>query len=278
MLGSFSKQKKSQTGVQPLPGGKSKEGELAIMESRSKKIPFLGVGKGWLVVEKPAGISVHNEPGKDLCSLVSSFLRTNQEAAKIISVAPDYGIHPVHRLDQDTSGLVLLAVDPETFHGLSRQFEMHQVKKSYTAILHGKLEKTDENQEWGQWQWALAKTAGGRRNPQGSGDRQVSTTRYRILEYSEHYTLVEIELMTGRKHQIRRHARLAGHPVVGDLRYGSARAAKYLHENHKFDRLALHAYALSFTPPDSKTLKTIETMDRPKIMADLFTEDKKGTS
>ena len=248
------------------------------MESRSNTIPFHGVGKGWLVVEKPAGISVHNEPGKDLCSLVSSFLQNNQEAAKIISVAPDYGIHPVHRLDQDTSGLVLLAVDPGSFHELSKQFETHLVKKHYTAILHGKLEKSDENKEWGEWQWALAKTAGGRRNPQGSGDRQVSTTRYRILEYSERYTLVEIELMTGRKHQIRRHAKLAGHPVVGDLRYGSARAAKYLKENHKFDRLALHAYALSFTPPDSKTVKTIKTVDMPKKMADLFSGDKKGIS
>ncbi|MBU4053853.1 MAG: RNA pseudouridine synthase, partial [Proteobacteria bacterium] len=100
----------------------------------------------------------------------------------------------------------------------------------------------------------------------------------RILEYSERYTLVEIELMTGRKHQIRRHAKLAGHPVVGDLRYGSARAAKYLKENHQFDRLALHAYALSFTPPDSKTVKTIKTMDMPKKMADLFSGDKKGIS
>jgi RluA family pseudouridine synthase len=244
------------------------------METRLKHIPILSVGKGWLVVEKPAGISVHNAPGKDLCSLVLAVIQSSVEAGKMIHMDPDFGIHPVHRLDKETCGLVLLAVDSGSFHYLSRQFESHQVKKRYTAILHGRLEKPDDKEEWGEWQWILAKTAGGRLNPRGSGDRQICTTRYRILEYSEHYTLVDIELKTGRKHQIRRHAKLAGHPVVGDARYGSTRAVKYLKENNKFERLALHAFALTFIPPDSKSPKTIQTKGSPKQMEDLFSGDK----
>jgi RluA family pseudouridine synthase len=253
-------------------------GYAVAMETPLKQIPVIAVGKGWLVVEKPSGISVHNTPGKDLCSRVSSLIQKAPQALRLIAMDPDFGIHPVHRLDKETSGLVLLAVDPESFHSLSRQFESHQVKKRYTAILHGRLEKPDDKQEWGAWQWALAKTAGGRRNPQGSGDRQISTTRYRIMDYSAHYSLVEMELITGRKHQIRRHAKLAGHPVLGDVRYGSLRAAKYLKENSGFDRLALHAFALSFTPPESKAAKTIQTEDHPKSMKDLFVGDKAAVS
>jgi RluA family pseudouridine synthase len=251
---------------------------LTMMETQLAQIPVLGVGKGWLVVEKPYGISVHNEPGKDLSSLVLSVISHSVEAAKMIHMDPDFGIHPVHRLDKDTSGLVLMAVDSKSFHDLSRQFESHQVKKRYTAILHGRLEIPENQQPWGEWQWALAKTAGGRLNPRGSGDKQASTTRYRVLDYSEHYTMVEIELMTGRKHQIRRHAKLAGHPVVGDERYGSVRAVKYLMEHHGFHRLALHAFGLSFKPPDSKTVKTIETKDTPEPMRALFEGDKSASS
>jgi RluA family pseudouridine synthase len=240
------------------------------MKTQSIQIPIFAVGKGWLVVEKPAGISVHNEPGKDLCSLVLAVIRNSVKAADMIEMSAEFGVHAVHRLDKETSGLVLLAVDSDAFHYLSRQFESHQVKKHYTAILHGRLEQPEDNEEWGEWQWALAKTAGGRVNPQGSGERKPCTTRYRILEYSDHYTLAKIELMTGRKHQIRRHAKIAGHPVVGDPRYGSARAVRFLKENHHFERLALHAFGLAFSPPDSKTVKTMQTEEIPEEMKNLF--------
>ena len=244
------------------------------MVKAASKIPILAIGKGWLVVDKPAGLTVHNTPGKDLCALVKAILEDSSEAKQMIHMDPAFGLHPVHRLDKETSGLVLMAVDPATFHFLSQQFESHQVKKEYVAIVHGSLEQVNDEGEWGVWSWPLSKTAGGRRNPQGTGHRKPSTTRYRVKGVSSHYSMVDISLMTGRKHQIRRHTTLAGHPVVGDLRYGSARAVKYLKENHKFYRLGLHAAALTFLTPDAKEEKTVRTLDIPKQMKDLFFGDK----
>jgi RluA family pseudouridine synthase len=245
--------------------------DLSMKTMAHKPDPILvsAVGKGWLVVEKPAGMSVHNAPGEDLCSRATAIIKKAPDAMQMIAMDPGFGVHPVHRLDKETSGLVLLAVDPESFRFLSEQFESRQVKKQYIAILHGCIEKAGEGND-AVWQWPLSKTAGGRQNPQGSGEKQPSRTHFRVLECSGHYTLVEIEPLTGRKHQIRRHAKLAGHPVVGDNRYGSLRAAKYLKENLGFDRLALHACALAFKPPDSNVFKTIKTIGIPRQMKDLF--------
>jgi 23S rRNA-/tRNA-specific pseudouridylate synthase len=186
---------------------------------------------------------------------------------------PEFGIHPVHRLDRETSGVILLAVRREMFRFFSNQFESRQVKKRYVAILHGMLENPDGKDSWGMWRWALAQGAGGRQNPEGSGPRQESLTRYQVLGHSAHYTMVQIELLSGRTHQIRRHAKLSGHPVVGDARYGSTRAIDYLKGNHAFDRLALHARALTFQLSGVKEPKTVETPEIPRQMQDLFEND-----
>jgi 23S rRNA-/tRNA-specific pseudouridylate synthase len=188
-------------------------------------------------------------------------------------MAPDFGVNPVHRLDRETSGLILLALTRETFRFLSNQFESRQVKKRYIAILHGRLENPEGSSSWGTWAWALAGTAGGRHNPEGSGVRQESRTRYRVLDHSAHYTMVEIELLSGRTHQIRRHAKLSGHPVVGDVRYGTTRAANYLKRNHAFDRLGLHAHALTIRLPDGEEPTTIESPAIPRQMLNLFQND-----
>jgi RluA family pseudouridine synthase len=234
------------------------------------------VGKGWLVIEKPAGLSVHNAPGKDLCSLAMSMIKKVPEAMQRIILDPEFGLHPVHRLDKETSGLILLAASREGFRFFSNQFESRQVKKQYVAILHGRLEKPEDNDSWGTWEWPLSETAGGRHHPEGPGNLKDSQTRYRVLEHSSHYTMVEIELQTGRTHQIRRHAKLSGHPVVGDARYGSMRAINYLKRNAAFVRLALHARALTLQLPGGNAPKIIETPTIPSQMQDLFENDLAG--
>jgi len=247
---------------------------MITMEREPLQIPVLALGKGWLVVDKPAGISVHNEPGRELCSLVSAFIQNETTIQGQIEMDPDFGVNPVHRLDKETSGAILLAVTREEFRFFSKQFESRQVNKRYVAILHGRLENPEGNDPWGTWRWALAKTAGGRQNPEGAGERQDSQTRYRALDHSAHYTLVEIELLSGRTHQIRRHAKLAGHPVVGDARYGSMRAVNTLRRKYAFDRLALHARALTLQLPGGKAPETIETPTIPCQMQDLFANDR----
>jgi RluA family pseudouridine synthase len=246
---------------------------MITIEREAIQIPVLALGMGWLAVDKPAGVSVHNEFGRDICSLVSAFIQTDMIIQGQIGMEPDFGVNPVHRLDKETSGVLLLAVTRDMFRFFSKQFESRQVKKRYVAILHGRLERPEGEDRWGAWRWALAKTARGRRDPKGSGERQDSQTRYRVLDHSAHYTLVEIELLSGRTHQIRRHAKLSGHPVAGDARYGSIRAVDYLRRNHAFDRLALHAHGLTLQLACGKAPETIETPTIPGQMRDLFSND-----
>jgi len=247
--------------------------QIRTIDSKSIKIPVLATGKGWLVVDKPAGISVHNDPGQDVCSLAFAFIQKEPAVSGQLDMDPDFGVNPVHRLDKKTSGILLLTTTREVFRFFSKQFESRRVKKRYVALLHGTLENSNEDDQWETWHWPLAKTAGGRRRPEGAGPRQPARTLYRVLDRSVHYTLAEIELLTGRKHQIRRHAKLAGHPVVGDTRYGSKRAAVYLKENLKFDRLALHARPLTSQPPDRTRLETVSTPAIPEEMRNLFNSD-----
>jgi RluA family pseudouridine synthase len=256
--------------------GQSVENRLQMMtvDREPMQIPVLALGKGWLVVDKPAGMTVHNESGRDLCSLAFALIQKDTTIRGKIDMDPSFGVSPVHRLDKETSGVILLAVTREMFRFFSKQFESRQVKKRYVAILHGRLENPDDNDPWGTWSWALAKTAGGRHNPEGAGHRQDSQTRFRVLDHSAHYTMVEIELLSGRTHQIRRHAKLSGHPVVGDARYGSTRAANYLRRNHGFDRLALHARELTLQLPGGKTPDSVQTPTIPGQMRRLFENDR----
>jgi len=246
---------------------------MTTTENESIQIPVIAVGKGWLAVDKPAGITVHNQPGRDLCTLVSTLIQKEPEIQRKMDVDPDFGVNPVHRLDKEASGVILLAVDPKTFRFLSEQFESRQVKKRYVAVLHGRLETPEGDDSWRTWRWPLTKVAGGRRHPQGSGRRFPSETRYRILQRSTRYSMVEMEPLTGRKHQIRRHAKISGHAVVGDARYGSMRSVNYLRRNFAFDRLALHACALTFHLPEGKDPETVETPEIPHPIQALFEKE-----
>ncbi len=245
---------------------------MTMIEREGIQIPVLASGKGWLAVDKPAGMSVHNEPGRDLCSLVSDFIRGGTMRERT-SPEVDFGVNPVHRLDRETSGLIVLGLTREAFRFLSKQFELGHAKKMYIAILHGRLENSGPGAPWGIWDWPLGRSAGGRKNPAGPGPLIDSRTRYRVIGRTVHYTMAEIEPLSGRTHQIRRHAKLSGHHVVGDARYGSTRAINFLRQNQGFDRLALHARALTLELPDAKGPLTIETPSIPRQMLDLFQND-----
>jgi len=217
-------------------------------------VPVLAAGKGWLAVDKPAGMSVHNDPGKDLCSHLTLQLQSTSALCKTTGLSPDSRLNPVHRLDRETSGVILMAGDRAVHRHFAAQFETRQVGKRYLAILHGRLEQTASAGRLLAWKWTLTKTAAGRKNPRGKGPRVHCTTHVEILGHSDHYTLAECRLLTGRRHQIRRHARQAGHFVVGDGRYGSKRALEFLKSKRNFNRLGLHAARVEIQLPDDKPL------------------------
>ncbi len=229
-----------------------------------EKIHIAARGKGWLCIEKPAGISIHNEPGKDIVSILDTQLFSQNQNL----------LQPVHRLDKETSGLLLLATESEVLTRLSAMFAQGEVKKKYLALVHGNFDM--ENETASLWDTPLSKEAGGRNNPAGKGKKVTAMTHYTLLEHSPHYALLEIELLTGRKHQIRRHAKLAGHPVTGDSRYGSQRSIQFLKENCNYHRLGLHAFQLSFQDESSQVFITSDQV--PLEMNALLEQDrvKKG--
>ncbi|QTA85645.1 RluA family pseudouridine synthase [Desulfonema magnum] len=239
-------------------------------------IPVLAKGKGWLAVDKPCDISVHNEPGTDLCSILKTYIETTPLFSHALNYEPGFGLHAVHRLDKETSGVILLACRPDIFRYYSKQFESRSVQKHYIALLHGKLSVKEGEDKQGLWQWPLSKTPGGRDCPAGKGKRVECRTRFRVLRHTLRYTLAECELLTGRKHQIRRHAKMAGHPVVGDQRYGTRRSLNYLKNHCGFHRLGLHSFSLTVLLPGKKKPETIESRGIPPEILQLSDEDHAG--
>ncbi|MFO7715806.1 RluA family pseudouridine synthase [Desulfosarcina sp.] len=234
------------------------------------RIALVACGTGWLVVEKPCGMSIHNDPGGDLCSLTLTAVRKGHLPAVGRNVP---AIHAVHRIDRDTSGLVLLAGDPEKLAFFGGQFAAGTVGKHYLALVHGRLEGLHGSSDGSEWDWPLTAEAAGRNDPAGKGKRMPCTTRWRTLAHSLHYSLVACEPLTGRKHQIRRHAKLAGHPIVGDRRYGSGRALVFLRRHSDFSRLGLHAHALTLCLPGAVEPTTFMSGGLPDQMRLLLETD-----
>lgn len=244
--------------------------EISIHGAQDR-IAVIGSGPRWIVVEKPCGISIHNDPGSDLCSLVLAAL----QSGRLTGPGPDSRtLHAAHRLDKETSGIVLLAGDSETLAFFGRQFTEKSVGKQYLAVVHGRVDVDAADREWTEWTWPLTEAAAGRNDPMGRGNRLPCATRVRPLSHSPHYSLIECEPLTGRKHQIRRHAKLAGHPVVGDRRYGTTRSLDYLRRHHDFHRLGLHAHTLAIRLPEQDTITTFRSNGLPQELRRLFESDR----
>jgi 23S rRNA pseudouridine1911/1915/1917 synthase len=241
--------------------------------SASDNLPVVAAGPGWLVIDKPVGVSVHNDPGQDLCSRVTVMLTRDPHLATQAEFVPGAGVHAPHRLDRDTSGLVLLCCAASVLQFYGEAFQARQVGKGYLAILHGRLDAPGDDDRDGSWSFPLARSSGGRTNPSGSGKRMKSRTVFQVMEYSSHYTLVACAPLTGRKHQIRRQAKLAGHPVVGDRRYGSPRSLRYLKEVAGFDRLGLHAHSLDLPLRESEERRIIFSQALPAAFIQLLSAD-----
>jgi 23S rRNA-/tRNA-specific pseudouridylate synthase len=241
------------------------------VSSAKGAIAVVACGPGWVVVDKPCGLSIHNDPGGDLCSVMLNAMRSG----RLAPVGRFFrSVHAVHRLDRDTSGLVLLAGDPGILAFFAEQFVSRSVVKRYMAVVHGRTDGSPVNREWGIWNWSLATAAGGRRDTVGRGRTRPCGTRWRTLDHSTHFSLIECDLLTGRKHQIRRHAKLAGHPVVGDRRYGSTRSLAYLARVFSFSRLGLHAHALTVRLPDECRSTTFQSGGLPLAMSQLLDADR----
>jgi 23S rRNA pseudouridine1911/1915/1917 synthase len=199
------------------------------------------------VVMKPAGLVVHPGHGARAGTLVHALLGRGMALAAA-GGAERPGI--VHRLDKDTSGLLLVAKTDAAHRGLAAMFAKRSIGKTYLALVWGRPRPQD-----GRIDDAIGRS---RRDPTKMTVRaprsREATTIYRTVEMLPGATLLEIDLVTGRTHQIRVHFAARRHPVIGDTRYGGA-PWKLLRDPERralytsFPRLALHATRLAFTHP-----------------------------
>ncbi|MBE3596260.1 MAG: RluA family pseudouridine synthase [Hydrogenibacillus sp.] len=188
------------------------------------------------VVDKPAGMSVHPAPGHTDDTLVNALLYHLRELSGVGGVLRP-GI--VHRLDQDTSGLVIVAKTDAAHLKLSEQFAARTVERVYAAVVCGVVE-ADE----GLIDLPIARHPTDRKRMAVVPHGKTARTRYRAVRRFLAHTLVEAALETGRTHQVRVHFHAIGHPLVGDPLYGRCRAAGMA-------RQALHAMRVGFRHPET---------------------------
>ena len=204
--------------------------------------------KNLLVINKPSGLITHPKNAEDKQESVTGWLVEKYPEIKAVGEDP---LRPglVHRLDKDTSGLLVIAKNQDSFLYLKSLFQDRKIKKFYMALVHGKPKEPKGIID------APMGRIGMKRTTQEHGkkklkDEKTAVTEYSTLKNFHNFTLLEVSPHTGRTHQIRVHLKSIGTPVAGDLLYG------YKNSNGPKEpsRLFLHAYKLQFISPDGKAL------------------------
>lgn len=205
-----------------------------------------------LAIDKPAGLVVHGDGKTAEPTLVDWIISKYPEIKGVGEpwVSPTgetilrSGI--VHRLDRETSGVMLIAKTQESFENLKKQFQNHEIKKIYHAFVFGEMKTLEDtidrpigrsNKDFRMW----SAQRGAR------GEMREAVTDYKVINNAKGYSLVEVSPRTGRTHQIRVHFKAISHPLVADSLYAPGR------ENTLgFNRLALHSYQITFTSLDGR--------------------------
>lgn len=187
------------------------------------------------IINKPSGMVVHPAVGNCEHTLVNALLYHFKELSGVNPQRP--GI--VHRLDKDTSGLLVVAKNDSAHLALAQQFAKHDIKRKYIALVKGSVEFDEDVIELPIGRHPLK-----RMNMSAGFGRNIkyAKTYYRTKKRAFNYSLLELEPFTGRTHQLRVHLFSLGHPILGDVKYG---------KNNEFSRLALHAEYLGFIHPRS---------------------------
>jgi 23S rRNA pseudouridine1911/1915/1917 synthase len=221
-----------------------------------------------IVIDKPAGLVVHPAAGNLDGTLVNALLHHCEGSLSGIGGVARPGI--VHRIDKDTSGLLVVAKDDRAHEGLARQFKAHTVQRLYTAITYGHpVPASGKIDTW------IARSDADRKKMavhlEGRGKRAI--THYRTIQTLRGAAHVECRLETGRTHQVRVHMAHIGHSLIGDPVYGRDRKCfKSILETLGFNRQALHARTLGFIHPVTSAALSFDSpipMDMQELLSQL---------
>jgi 23S rRNA pseudouridine1911/1915/1917 synthase len=204
-----------------------------------------------IVINKPAGLSMHPGAGNTLHTLANAVVAHVGPQQRAVGESARPGI--VHRLDKDTTGVVVVAKSTPVLADLSRQFAERTIERSYEALVYTtpRAGRTVQRSEEGVVRAALGRHAKDRKLMAISERGKMAVTHWKVVERFSYGTLLECRLETGRTHQIRVHLSSIGSPVIGDLSYGdfSNLPAALREAARIFGRQALHAKSLLFTHP-----------------------------
>ncbi len=198
--------------------------------------------KDLMVVDKPAGLTVHPAPGHYTGTLVNAILACIPDLETGETIRP--GI--VHRLDKDTSGLIIIAKNSTAHMKLAEQFKNRSIIKAYLTLVQGRLTPQE-----GIIDASIGRDPRNRKRMAVVSQGRPARTEYKVIKYIDNYSLLEVRPKTGRTHQIRVHLAAIGFPIVGDAIYGAK--SDYL------SRQFLHAFKLGFKLPSTGEYREFES-------------------
>lgn len=233
--------------------------QLVKVSPQAIKLSIIYEDETLIIINKPVGMVVHPGAGNQDQTLVNALLHHSPS----LNLLPRAGI--LHRLDKNTSGLLLIAKTAEAFKDLGQQLKKRTLMREYQAIVYGILISG------GTINAPIARDPINRKKMTVIATGKPATTHYRVLERYRAHTRLKVKLDTGRTHQIRVHMQHIHHPIVGDPTYGGsvrltkAMSAEFIQALRHFNRQALHACALGFKHPLSQQDIRIE-VDLPNDM------------
>jgi 23S rRNA pseudouridine1911/1915/1917 synthase len=224
------------------------------IEAESMPLKIIYEDEAMLAVNKPAGMVVHPAPGHAKGTLVNALLSHCSDLSGIGGVERP-GI--VHRLDKDTSGVLLIAKNEIAHRSLAGQFKNRKIKKTYLALVRGVVKSAS-----GIIDTSIGRHKTNRKKMTATMDQgRQAETRYKVLETLGHFTYIQLFPKTGRTHQIRVHLASIHHPILGDKLYGGIITGSYL----KMPRQALHAHKIEIEHPINKLPLVFEASLPPDI-------------